>query len=150
MGGYGPGMMGGYGMGMMGGYGPGMMGGYGPGMMGGYGMGMMGGYGPGMMGGYGMGINLSDDQINKMQKIQSEFMKDMFSTMNTMWKARNEMWKAMRSQDKKAAGKAIDDMSSAMKEMFMQRMDIQEKMQNLLTKEQKERFNNAYRGMMNY
>ncbi|BBN59872.1 Spy/CpxP family protein refolding chaperone [Hydrogenovibrio marinus] len=155
--GNGYGMMGGGGYGpgyhMQNGYGPGMMGGYGsPGMMGGYGgMGMMGGYGGmGMMGGYGgMGvINLSDKQINQMQKIRSEQMAQMTPMMNEMWKARNDMFKAMRSHDQKAISKAYDEMAAVRKQAFMLHSKMREKMQSILTKEQKEKLRNAYRGMM--
>jgi Spy/CpxP family protein refolding chaperone len=151
MGGYGPGMMGGYGPGMMGGYGPGMMGGYGPGMMGGYGPGMMGGYGPGMIGGYGMGvINLSDEQIHKMQKIRSDQMAKMTSVMDEMWRARNDLYKAAQANDKKAMGKAYDELASVRKQAFMLRAEMREKMDSILTKEQKENLRNAHRGMIEY
>lgn len=149
-------MSSGYGMSMMGGgYGPGMMNGQGMGygngyhMRNGYRPGMMGGYGMGMMGGYGMGIiNLSNDQIKKMQKIRTKAMNEMTPMMNKMWKTRNEMFKAMRSRDNKAISKAYDDMAAAKKAMFLERMKVQEKIQNVLTKEQKEKLRNAYRGMM--
>ena len=152
--GYGYGMMGGgYGYGIRGQYGPGMMQGYGYGPRGGYGPGMMHGYGygygPGMMGAYGMGpINLSKEQIEKMQTIRSAAMDEMSTMMNKLWKARNKLSKAMQSGDDKAINSAYDEMASSKKQAFMYRLKMREKMQSVLTKEQKEAFRNGYPGMM--
>lgn len=154
--GYGYGMMDGYGYGMRGGYGPGTMhgygsrGGYGPGMMHGYGM--RGGYGSGMMGGYGMNpMNLSAEQIEKMQTIRAENMDEMSGMMNKQWKARNKLSKAIRSNNEKAISKAYDELAAAKKQAFMYRLKMRDKMQSVLTKEQKEAFRSGYpRMMMDY
>ncbi|MBN2605924.1 MAG: periplasmic heavy metal sensor [Thiotrichales bacterium] len=147
------GMMPGQGYGMMGGYGSGM-GGMGMGMRGqgmGYG-GMMPGYGMGMgMRGQGMGmIQLSDEQMKKMQQVRANAMKDMQPIMRKMWKARAALWKAMRTdkRDHKAIGKAYDAMASVKKEAFMQRLKMQDEMRKVLTKEQREELKDAYESMM--
>ncbi|WP_172967661.1 periplasmic heavy metal sensor [Hydrogenovibrio sp. JE_KL2] len=143
------GMMPGQGYGMMGGYGSGMGGMRGQGM--GYG-GMMPGYGMGMgMRGQGMGIiQLSDEQMKKMQQVRANAMKDMQPIMRKMWKARAALWKAMRTdkRDHKAIGKAYDAMASVKKEAFMQRLKMQEEMRKVLTKEQREELKDAYESMM--
>lgn len=148
-----PPMMGAGGMGMMGGgYGNGyhMQNGYGPGMMRGYGgMGMMNGYGDMGMGMMGV-IDLSDEQIDEMQKIRSEQMSKMAPIMNEMWKARNNLYKASRSNSQKALIKAYDEMAAARKKAFLLRSEMREKMQSILTKEQKDKLRNTYKGMMGY
>ncbi|WP_319557978.1 Spy/CpxP family protein refolding chaperone [Thiomicrorhabdus sp.] len=165
MNGYGPGMGSGYGPGpgMMGGYGPGMGGGYGsgqgmrqgygygpgPGMMRGTGPGAQAGFGRGMMGAYGsLNLNLSQSQIEKMQKIRSDASGKMTPIMKDMWKARNEVWQATQSGDEKAIAKAYDDMTAVRKQAFMERAKVHQEMQNVLTKEQKQQLRNAYEDMM--
>lgn len=152
--GMGPGMMGG---GMMGGMmGPGMMGGYGPGPGGGYGPGygmgpgmmghgMMGGMmGPGMMGGMGYGIlyqlNLSPDQWNKVNAIQEDLAKKEWDlagkTREEAFKLRNLM--AAEKRDRTAITNQYKNIQETRLQSFQARLDAQEKISSLLTKEQKE------------
>ena len=148
------------GHGMMGGgygYGPGMMGegyGYGPGMMGGYGMGpgTMGGYGHGgwmghgmMMGEYGMGplsqLNLSKEQQEKIGKIQNDARKKNWDTMGKMmdeqYKLR-ELYYADK-RDSKAITNQYNKISDLQRQMMESSLDTQNKIEALLTKEQKEK-----------
>ena len=163
--GYGPGMMGGYGQGygpgMAGGYGqgygPGMRGGYGPGygMMGGYGPGMMGGYGPGygMMGGYGPGfgpragnagwnpLSLTNDQRAKINSIQNQTRKSNWALMGQIQDQQakiNELSEAT-SPDSAAIESAEKDISKLQQQMYQNAVDAHKKMDEVLTKEQKEK-----------
>ncbi len=165
MGGGGPGMMGGYGQGqggygpgMMGGYGgygmgPGMMGGYGgygmgPGMMGGYGMGpgMMGGYGgygmgPGMMYGYGAnGLNLTDDQREKITKIQEALFTKHWELMGKMQEQQFKLREQIASgkADDAAVGKAYKNIEGLRQQMWSSGADAYKQMDALLTKEQRD------------
>jgi Spy/CpxP family protein refolding chaperone len=148
---YGPGMMGG-------GYGPGMMGGgYGPGMMGGgYGPGMMGGgYGPGMMGAYGQGpagLNLTPDQISKIEKIREELFKANEPLARQMFQERNRMQEAYMGgqSDPEKMKKAFSNMSDLQKKMFDAHVNAQKKMDDVLTKEQRQKMRNWGGGMMGY
>ena len=159
-GGYGPGMMGGgYGPGMMGGgYGPSMMGGgYGPGMMGGgYGPGMMGGgYGPGMMGAYGQGpagLNLTPDQISKIEKIREDLFKANEPLAQQMFQERNKMQEAYMggNSDPEKIKKAFANMSDLQKKMFDAHINAQKKMDDVLTKEQRQQQRAWGGGMMGY
>ncbi len=154
-GGYGPGMMGG-------GYGPGygmhQGGGYGPG----YGMGMMGGgygMGPGMMGGWGVGmgpiymLDLSDAQTAQLEKIQTEMQKKHRTLMRQMWDEQEklgDMYGADK-RDPEAMGKAYSRMSDFQRQMIEIHADAENKMEAVLTKEQKEQLRRNYgRGMMGY
>lgn len=147
----GPGMMGGgmMGPGMMGGMmGPGMMGGMmGPGMMGG----MMGGYGPGygmgpgMMGGgtgYGMlyQLNLSPDQWNKVNAIHEDLAK---KNWDVAGKTREEAFKlrsltAAEKRDRSAITNQYKKLQELRLQSFQARLDAQDKIEGVLTKEQKE------------
>ena len=154
--GMGPGMMGG---GMMGGYGPGygmgpgMMG---PGMMGGgmMGPGMMGGYGPGygmgpgmmgggMMGGMGYGmlyqLNLSPDQWNEVNAIHEEFAKKQWDltgkTREEAFKLRNLM--SAEKRDRTAITNQYKKLQEIRLQSFQARSDAHEKLEGVLTNEQK-------------
>jgi len=148
---YGPGMMGG-------GYGPGMMGGgYGPGMMGGgYGPGMMGGgYGPGMMGGYGQGpagLNLTQDQVSKIEKIREDLFKANEPLAQQMFQERNKMQEAYMdgNSDPEKIKKAFANMSDLQKKMFDARINAQKRMDDVLTKEQRQQQRTWGGGMMGY
>lgn len=145
--GYGPGMMGGYGQGMMG---PGMMGGYGQGMMGpGMMGGMMGGYGPGfgmgpgmMGGGYGMPnpFNLTPEQQSKLNSIQQDQAKKAWELAG---KTREESFKlnTLMTAEKRDRG-AITNQFKKLQDLQLQelqaRLDAQEKISGVFTKEQKE------------
>ena len=162
MGGYGAGPGGGYGPGY--GMGPGMMGGYGPGygmgpgmmgqgMMGG---GMMGGYGPGysmgpgmmgpgMMGGgmgYGMlyQLNLSPDQWNKVNAIHEDLAK---KNWDLAAKTRDEAFKlrnltVAEKRDRAAITSQYKKIQELRLQSFQTRLDARDKIDAVLTKEQKE------------
>jgi Spy/CpxP family protein refolding chaperone len=162
-GGYGPGYGYGMGPGMMGGYGPGG-GGYGPGygmgpgmmgpgmmggMMGGYGPGGGGygpgyGMGPGMMGGgmgYGMlyALNLSQDQWKKANAIHEDLAKKQWELAG---KTREEAFKLrnLLSAEKRDRG-AITSQYKKLQELrlqsFQARLDVRDKIDGLLTNEQR-------------
>ncbi|MBI3041767.1 MAG: Spy/CpxP family protein refolding chaperone [Betaproteobacteria bacterium] len=147
--GMGPGMMGGYGSGPGGGYGPGygmgpgMMGGMmGPGMMGGYGSGF--GMGPGMMGGgmgYGMlyQLNLSPDQWSKVNTIHEDLAKKQWDlagkTREEAYKLRNLM--AAEKRDRSAITNQYKKLQELRLQSFQARLETQEKIDGVLTKEQK-------------
>jgi Spy/CpxP family protein refolding chaperone len=150
----GPGMMGGYGPGPGGGYGPGY--GMGPGMMGGGMMGgMMGGYGmgpgmmgpgmmgPGMMGG-GMGyvlyqLNLSPDQWNKANAIHEDLAKKNWDlagkTREEAFKLRNLM--TAEKRDSHAVTNQYKKLQELRLQSFQARLDALERIDGVLTKEQK-------------
>jgi Spy/CpxP family protein refolding chaperone len=147
--GMGPGMMGGYG-----GYGPGMMGGYGmgPGYGRGYGYGMgpgygRGGAGPGWgrggCGGYGYGwehLKLSDEQRTKIDKILQDSARQRWELMGKMheqgWKMR-ELYASGKADDA-ALKQAYDTMSTMRKSMFENNLETRNKINAVLTKEQRE------------
>ena len=155
----GPGMMGGYGAGPGAGYGPGY--GMGPGMMGGgmmggmMGPGMTGGHGPGygmgpgmmgggMMGGMGYGmlyqLNLSPDQWNKVNAIHEDLAKKQW---DLMCKSREEAFKlrnlmATEKRDRTAITNQYKKLQEMRLESFQARLDTREKLDGVLTKEQKE------------
>ena len=136
---------------MMGGYGSGMMGGsYGSGMMGGYGRGMMDGYGQGMMGrggcyGFESTLNLTPDQQKKISKVREDMRK---SNWDIMGKMREEHYKLrdLYYADKPDS-KAINAQYKKVQELQQQMMDSglasRNKIDELLTKEQKEKLKGA-------
>ncbi len=153
------GMMGGYGNGPAagsgyGGYhmGPGMMGGYGgygmgPGMMGGYGgygmgPGMMGGYGGNHMGGFGLGplyrLNLTDEQHKQIDGIEDGLRKKNWGLMGKM---QDEMSKlnglGTEKQDRSAILAANKRMFELRQQMLENGLDAQDKVESLLTPQQK-------------
>lgn len=164
----GPGMMGGYGQGQ-GGYGPGMMyghGGYGvgPGMMGGYGgygmgPGMMYGYGlghggygmgPAMMGGYGAdylgALNLSDDQREKITKIQEGLSTTHWELMGKMQQQQFQLRELMASAkaDDAAVGKALKSLEALRRQMWTAGADAQKQVDATLTKAQREQLQRSW------
>lgn len=138
---------------MMGGYGPGMMdNGYGSGMMmGGYGRGMMGGYGHGMMMGrdgcYGIEstLNLTPDQQKKISKIREETRKSHWDIMGKMHEEHYKL-RDLYYADKPDT-KAISAQYKKTQELQQQMMETgltsHNKIQDLLTKEQKEKLKGA-------
>lgn len=160
---YGSSMMNGNGYGMQrwmgGGYGPGMMGGFGPGagMMMGQGM-MGGGMGSGMMGqGYGMGpmamLDLSDAQMEQMVKIQAEAMKKQRKLMRQMWNEQENMSDLYDAEerDPAAIGKAYGKLSDLQRQAIEMRIETENKVAAVLTKEQKTQMRRGFgRGMMGY
>ena len=150
--GMGPGMMGqGYGPGY--GMGPGMMGpgygygyGMGPGMMGqGYGPGY--GMGPGAMGGYGPGygmlgqLNLTPEQWNKVNTIYQELAKKQWDLNGEMREDAFKLRELMSSEkpDRNAIDQQYKKLQDARRQRFQAQLDAQEKMNGVLTDEQKER-----------
>lgn len=142
----GPGMMGPgtMGQGMMGGYGPGY--GMGPGMMGGYGMGpgMMGGSGPG----YLYGLDLSDEQREKIADAQQELAGMHWDLMGRMHRQGGPMGRAFGPGplDEKAARKAYDEMAAAQKQMFEASLQARKRIDAILTPEQREQLRLGPRG----
>jgi len=163
--GYGPGY--GMGPGMMGGYGPGY--GMGPGMMGGwgghgpgYGMGhgMMGGYGPGygmgpgMMWGYGpgYGLNLSDEQRSKIDKIQEDTGRKQWDLMAKMQEERGRLNELVYSdkRDDAAIGKSYERVSKLRRQMFDNSLAARKQIDGVLTKEQREQLRSGGYGRRGY
>lgn len=153
---YGPG----YGMGQGDGYGPGSMGGgYGPGYGGMMGGGMGGGYGMGMGGGWGVGMgpmymqDLTDAQTAQMEKIQTEMQKKHRSLMRQMWDEQEklgDMYGADK-RDPEMMGKTYSKMADFQRQMVEIHADAENKMEAVLTKEQKSQLRRSYgRGMMGY
>ncbi|MEN6585368.1 MAG: Spy/CpxP family protein refolding chaperone [Sulfuricella sp.] len=165
-GGYGPGMMGGgmggscscpgmmMGQGMMG---QGMMG---QGMMG---QGMMGQgmMGQGMMGqgmGGGMGrmamLDLSDAQIDQVEKIQTEAMKRQRGLMRQMWDEQEKMSDLYDAEvrDPAAIGKAFSNISDLRRQALEVHIDAENKMAAVLTKEQRAQLRRGFgrKSMMGY
>ena len=136
IGGYGPGY--GMGPGMMGGYGPGMMG---PGMMGGYGHGY--GMGPGMVGGMGYGmlyqLNLTSEQWNKVNEIQQDQAKKNWDLAGKMQEEAFKLRKLMTAEkrDRAAITSQYKKLQEMRQQMFQARLDAQDKIEGVLTKEQK-------------
>lgn len=127
---------------MMGGYGPGGYGqgyyGMGPGMMSG---GMMG---PGMMGGgmgYGMlyQLNLSPDQWNKVNAIHEDLAKKQWDltgkTREEAYRLRNLM--AAEKRDRGAITGQYKKLQELRLQNFQTRLEAQERIDGVLTKEQK-------------
>jgi len=166
--GYGPGMMGGYGPGQ-GGYGPGMMGGYGPqgrGMMGGYGPGpgYGQGYGPGMMGGYGRGgmmggmmglgalqaLDLSEQQLGKINQIRDEARRRNWDAMGKLLdeQARLRDLFAAEKRDPAAIGKQSMKVADLRRQLLEASIDSHNRIEALLSKEQKDQLRSQRRGWM--
>jgi Spy/CpxP family protein refolding chaperone len=163
--GMGPGMMGGWcpmcgmGPGMMG-MGPGMMGpgmmGMGPGGMWGdwddwddryMGRGMMG---PGMMGGYGYGpaLDLTEQQQAKIAQIQEDFRKkqsDLAAKMDAEQAKLNEIYYSGK-RDPAAIDNQYKKIYDLRRQMIQIQVDAQNRMDAVLTPEQKERLRGYYGG----
>lgn len=139
--GYGPGMMGGYGSGR-GGYGSGMMGGYGSGMMG-------GGFGGGMMGPF-HGLDLSDQQRSKINQIQDETRRKNWDVMGKLLdeQARLRDLFTGDKRDPAAIGKQSMKIAELRRQLLEASVDAHNRMEALLTKEQKERLRGFGRGWM--
>lgn len=143
--GMGPGMMGGYGGGY--GMGPGMMGGYGGGW--GMGPGMMGGCGMhGMMGPFwGSGLNLTDAQQAKVNKIMDSTRKQHWALMGSIMdqQARlRDLYSAVKP-DETAIGAAYAEIGKLHGQMYDTMVDAQKQMYAVLTKEQREQLRKDWR-----
>lgn len=140
----------GYGPGMMGGYGP-NRGGYGPGMMGGYGYGMMGGgFGRGGMMGPFQGLNLSDQQRSKINQIQDETRRKNWDVMGKMMdeQARLRDLFTADKRDPAAIGKQSMKIADLRRQLLEASIDAHNRMETLLSKEQKEQLRSFGRGWM--
>ncbi|HJW57180.1 MAG TPA: Spy/CpxP family protein refolding chaperone [Burkholderiaceae bacterium] len=140
-GGMGPGMMGGY----HGGYG------YGPGMMDGYGPGMMGGYGPGMMGGYGIrglgALDLSREQVSKIDKIRDEARKrhwELGGKMTDEYARLRDLNNADK-RDPAAIGRQYAKVQDIQRQMMELSVDTDNRIESVLTNEQRTRLHNMRR-----
>lgn len=142
----------GYGPGMMGGYGPGRSG-YGPGMMGGY------GYGPGMMGGgFGRGgmmgpfhlLDLNDQQRSKINQIQDETRRKNWDVMGKLLdeQARLRDLVIADKRDPAAIGKQSMKIADLRRQLLEASIDAHNRMEALLSKEQKEQLRSYGRGWM--
>lgn len=142
--GMGPGMMRGPEYGMHGDRGYGM----GGGMMrgdGGYGMwmhGMWGGMGRGMMGGYGMlhGLNLTDEQREKIMHLMDARQKAMWKAVGDMMDARITL-RDLYAEDQPDPGKvgaAYAQISRVRQKMVESQVRTHNEIWNLLTKEQRD------------
>lgn len=152
--GYGPGMMGGYGGPGQGPYGPGMMRGqgqpygYGPGMMGG---GMMRG---GMMGGMGLGplqaLDLSEQQQARINQIRDETRRKNWDTMGKLMdeQARLRDLLAAEKRDPAAIGKQSMKMADLRRQMLEASIESHNRIEALLSKEQKDQLRSYRRGWM--
>jgi Spy/CpxP family protein refolding chaperone len=130
----GSGMMG---SGMMG---PGMIGC--PGMMGGYGM------GPGMMGAYwGSGLDLTDEQQARINKIQDETRKSHWALMNEMMNQQaklRDLYQAPK-RDNAAIDAAYKEFGKLQQKMYDSSVEAQKRMEAVLTKEQQEKLRTYWR-----
>ena len=141
--------------GAMPGYGMGMMrGGMGPGYGMGPGMGMMGGCPMGMMGG-GMGpmamLDLSDAQTAQLKKIQTESKQKQRTLMRQMWEEQDKMSDLYDAEkrDPAAIGKAYGKLADLQRQALEARIEMENKMAEVLTKEQKAQMRRGFgRGMM--
>ena len=133
------------------GYGPGMMGGYGmgPGMMGGYGM------GPGMMGGYGGGnFGFTEAQQAKVGKIMDETRKANWGIMGAMMDQQaklRDLYTAPK-RDEAAIAEEYKNIGQLRQQMFDNMVNAQKRMDEVLTKEQRERLRSGggWGGMPGY
>lgn len=153
--GYGPGMMGGYGGPGQGPYGPGMMRGqgqaygYGPGMMGGGGM-----IGGGMMGGMGLGplqaLDLNEQQQTRINQIRDETRRKNWDTMGKLLdeQARLRDLLAAEKRDPTAIGKQSMKMADLRRLMLEASIDSHNRIEALLSKEQKDQLRSYRRGWM--
>ena len=132
------------------GMGPGMGMGMGPGMMGG-GMGMGPGMGMGMMGGmgpYGM-LNLSAEQQGKINKIHDEARRKNWATLG---KIQDEQAKlrdlyAADKRDSKAILAVVANAQTMQRQMLETMLDAHNRMDALLTDEQREQLRQFRSGM---
>jgi Spy/CpxP family protein refolding chaperone len=133
----GPGMMGGYGPGY--GMGPGMMGGYGPG----YGM------GPGMMGfGNFRGLDLSAEQRSKITPIRKKMRTKQWALMGEMMDAQDKLQELYDAdtQDSAAINKQYKVIEDLRRQMVDNSVDAHNRINSILTKEQREKFRERGRG----
>lgn len=141
--------------GMMRGDGQGYGMGSGMGTMGG-GMGMMdmgGGMGSGMMMGGGMGplhmLDLTDDQRTQISKIHDEHRKKNWDTMGKIMDEQAKLRDLYNAEtpDPKKIGAAYGGMAKLQQQMIESHVESMNRMQALLTQEQKNQLKQWHRGM---
>lgn len=144
--GMGPGMMHGWGTGQrMWGDQEGYMGyGMGPGMM--YGQGPM--MGPGMMYGYGPGaaLNLNESQQKQMREIQEQLRKkhwDSMGKMNDEYARLRELYGAEK-RNPDAIGEQWQKIYNLRREMMVESVKAQNRMEEQLTEEQRKQLRNSF------
>lgn len=124
---------------------PGMM--MGPGLM---------GMDPGMLayghlGPIGM-LDLKDDQIKQISKIQDDLVKKHRDLMQKVWEQQDQLSTLYYAEkrDETAIKKAYAKLNDLQKEMLDSRLDADKRIEALLSKEQKEQMQRGYRrwGMM--
>ncbi len=152
--GMGPGMMGGFGgYGPGYGMGPGMMsgfGGYGPGY--GMGPGMMWGYGPGYGAGLGYGLNLTDEQRSKIDKIQDDTGRKQWDLMGQIREERvrlNELFYS-DTRDDAAISMSFKTISDLREQLFDNGLTARKQIDGVLTKEQREQLSRGGYGFGAY
>ena len=132
---------------------PGMMGGYGPGYD--MGPGMMGGYGPGYGMGHGMmgwgnyrGLNLSDDQKSKITPIRQEMRTKQWALMGEMMDAQDKLQELYDAdkQDSAAINKQYKVIEDLRRQMVDNSVDAHNRINSILTKEQREKSRERGRG----
>jgi len=116
---------------------------------GGYGsmMGPMGGMmGPmgGMMMGYLAGLDLTDKQQEKIRDIQRDMRKNHFGLMESMMDTSDKLYKLYDADkpDPDKIGKVYDEIYKIKRKMIQEHIEIRNKIYDLLTKEQREKFKN--------
>ncbi len=117
--------------------------GMGPGMM--YGQGMMG---PGMMYGYGpaQALNLNESQQKKMAQIQEELRKKHWDTMGKVheeYAKLRELYMADK-RDPDAIGKQMGRIYDLRRQMMVESVKAQNRMEEQLTDEQKKQWRSFY------
>jgi Spy/CpxP family protein refolding chaperone len=127
--------------------------GYGPGMMGGY------GYGPGMMGGgFGRGsmmgpfhaLDLSDQQRSKINQIQDETRRKHWDVMGKLLDEQARMRDLFTTdkRDPAAIGKQSMKIAELRRQLLEASIDAHNRMEALLTKEQRDQLRSFGRGWM--
>ncbi len=104
--------------------------------------------GPGMMYGYGPGamLNLNEDQQKKIGAIQEELRKKHWGTMgkvNDEYAKLRELY-GVEKRDPEAIGKQWQKIYDLRRQMMMESVKAQNRMEEQLTKEQKKQWRNYY------
>ena len=126
---------------------PGMIGGYGPGY--GMGPGMMGGYGPGYGMGHGMmgfgnfrDLDLSKEQRSKITPIRREMRTNQWALMGEMMDAQDKLQELYDAdmQDSAAINSQYKVIEDLRHKMVDNSVDVHNRINAILTKEQREKF----------
>jgi Spy/CpxP family protein refolding chaperone len=123
--------------------------GWGPGMMGGGGM--MGGYGYGRGGMMGLGalqaMDLSNEQLGKINQIQDETRRKNWGVMGKLIDEQSHMRDLFLAdrRDPAAIGKQAMKIADLRRQMLEASVDAHNRVEALLSKEQREQLRNGYR-----